>query len=63
MSNISESRRGRVAVTGSFQTPSMSPHLPITPEEVAERSKEAREILGTKGSNNTSFAVGTWGPN
>ena len=24
------------AVTGSIHTPSMSPHLPVTPEEIAE---------------------------
>ena len=26
------------AVTGSIHTPSMSPHLPITPEEIADAS-------------------------
>jgi uncharacterized protein (DUF849 family) len=29
------------AVTGSIHTPSMSPHLPITPEEIAESAVEA----------------------
>src|SRR3954463_1836015 len=29
------------AVTGSIHTPSMSPHLPITPEEIAEAAIEA----------------------
>ena len=31
------------AVTGSVHTPSMSPHLPITPEEIAQASIEAAE--------------------
>lgn len=31
------------AVTGSIHTPSMSPHLPITPEEIARSSIEAAE--------------------
>ncbi|MET7508466.1 3-keto-5-aminohexanoate cleavage protein [Streptomyces albidoflavus] len=29
------------AVTGSAHTPSMSPHLPVTPEEIAEQSVDA----------------------
>lgn len=31
------------AVTGSIHTPSMSPHLPITPAEIADAALEARE--------------------
>ncbi len=31
------------AVTGAIHTPSMSPHLPITPEEIARSSIEAAE--------------------
>ena len=31
------------AVTGSIHTPSMSPHLPITPEEIARQSIDAAE--------------------
>ena len=27
------------AVTGSIHTPSMSPHLPVTPEEIAEAAR------------------------
>ena len=31
------------AVTGSIHTPTMTPHLPITPDEVARASIEAAE--------------------
>lgn len=31
------------AVTGSIHTPSMSPHLPVTPDEIAEQAIEAVE--------------------
>ncbi len=31
------------AVTGSVHTPSMSPHLPVTPDEIAEQAVEAAE--------------------
>ena len=31
------------AVTGAIHTPSMSPHLPVTPEEIAEASVGAHE--------------------
>src|ERR687898_946452 len=31
------------AVTGAIHTPSMSPHLPITPEEIAEAAVSAAE--------------------
>ena len=31
------------AITGSVHTPSMSPHLPITPDEIARESIEAAE--------------------
>ena len=27
-----------VAITGGIHTPTMSPHLPITPDEIAEQS-------------------------
>ena len=31
------------AVTGSIHTPSMSPHLPVTPEEITEAAVGAAE--------------------
>jgi hypothetical protein len=31
------------AVTGSIHTPSMSPHLPVTPQEIAEAAIGAAE--------------------
>src|SRR3954453_19831320 len=31
------------AITGGAHTPSMSPHLPVTPEEIADQSIEAAE--------------------
>ena len=31
------------AVTGSIHTPTMSPHLPVTPAEIAEQSIGAAE--------------------
>ena len=31
------------AVTGSIHTPSMSPHLPVTPDEIAEAAIGAAE--------------------
>ena len=31
------------AITGGAHTPSMSPHLPVTPEEIARDSIEAIE--------------------
>ena len=31
------------AVTGAIHTPSMSPHLPVTPEEIAEEAIGAAE--------------------
>ena len=31
------------AVTGAIHTPSMSPHLPVTPEEIAKSAIEAAE--------------------
>lgn len=31
------------AVTGSIHTPSMSPHLPVTPDEITKASVEAAE--------------------
>ena len=36
------------AVTGSIHTPSMSPHLPVTPDE-------ARALLKLKGGGNVAF--------
>jgi uncharacterized protein (DUF849 family) len=35
------------AVTGSIHTPSMSPHLPITPQEIADAAIEAAEAGAT----------------
>ncbi len=41
-------RSGKViitcAVTGSIHTPTMSPHLPLTPDEVAKQAIEAAEV-------------------
>ena len=31
------------AITGSIHTPSMSPHLPVTPEEIATSALDAAE--------------------
>ena len=31
------------AITGSIHTPSMSPHLPVTPDEIAHQAIEAAE--------------------
>jgi uncharacterized protein (DUF849 family) len=31
------------AITGSIHTPSMSPHLPVTPKEIAESALGAAE--------------------
>ncbi|MDQ6213709.1 3-keto-5-aminohexanoate cleavage protein, partial [Achromobacter insolitus] len=31
------------AVTGSIHTPSMSPHLPITPQQIADEAVAAAE--------------------
>jgi len=31
------------AVTGAIHTPSMSPHLPVTPEQIAEAAIDAAE--------------------
>ena len=33
------------AVTGAIHTPSMSPHLPVTPEEIAEASSGFYRVL------------------
>ena len=42
-----EAKRGKVivtcAVTGAIHTPSMSPHLPVTPDEIAEQAIAAAE--------------------
>ena len=35
------------AVTGSIHTPTMSPHLPITPEEIADASKTFKFFVKT----------------
>jgi uncharacterized protein (DUF849 family) len=42
------------AVTGSIHTPTMSPHLPITPERIAAASV-ARAMLQTKGRGDIAF--------
>ena len=42
------------AVTGGIHTPSMSPHLPVTPSEIAQQAVGAHFV-----QNNT--AVGTAG--
>ena len=34
------------AVTGSIHTPSMSPHLPITPQQIADNAIGAAEEIG-----------------
>lgn len=31
------------AITGAIHTPSMSPHLPVTPDEIAQSAIEAAE--------------------
>jgi hypothetical protein len=31
------------AVTGSIHTPTMSPHLPVTPDEIADQAVEAAQ--------------------
>ena len=41
------------AVTGSIHTPTMSPHLPLTPEEIASASIEAARA----GESGRGFAV------
>ena len=47
------------AVTGAIHTPTMSPHLPISPEEIAESAvatpNEARTMLNLKGGANVRF--------
>ena len=35
------------AITGSVHTPTMSPHLPITPDEIAQKSVAAAEAGAT----------------
>ena len=35
------------AITGSIHTPSMSPYLPITPEQIAEEAIKVFEAGGT----------------
>ena len=35
------------AITGSVHTPTMSPHLPITPDEIAQESVAAAEAGAT----------------
>jgi uncharacterized protein (DUF849 family) len=42
------------AITGSIHTPSISPHLPVTPDEIATPD-EAREILALKGADQVAF--------
>lgn len=49
------------AITGSIHTPSMSPYLPVTAEEIAASAlgtatpEEAREILALKGGDRVGF--------
>lgn len=49
------------AITGSIHTPSMSPYLPVTAEEVAASAlgaatpEETREILALKGGDRVGF--------
>lgn len=49
------------AVTGAIHTPSMSPYLPVTAEEIAASAlgtatpEEAREILALKGGDRVGF--------
>ena len=40
------------AVTGSVHTPTMSPYLPITPDQIAG---EARAMLSLKASDRVAF--------
>jgi uncharacterized protein (DUF849 family) len=40
------------AVTGAIHVPSMSPHLPIAPRQIAQ---EAIAALGLKGKEHTYF--------
>jgi uncharacterized protein (DUF849 family) len=44
------------AVTGSIHTPSMSPHLPVTPREIAET---ILFLAGTGGGYMTGQLIGT----
>ena len=56
------------AVTGSIHTPSMSPHLPITAEEIADAAIGAAEAGAASsersrlrvGSKATVAAAGSW---
>jgi uncharacterized protein (DUF849 family) len=41
-----------VAITGGMHTPSMSPYLLITPDEIAE---DARRLLNLKGLEQVRF--------
>ena len=46
------------APTGSIHTPTTSPHLPLTPSEIAEQSikaAEARDMLALKGGGAVGF--------
>ena len=39
------------AITGAIHTPTMSPHIPITPDEIAQASIEAAEAGVFPGGN------------
>ena len=44
------------APTGGIHTPTMSPHLPVAPEEIAEASVEAAAIIPCmRATPNTTF--------
>ncbi len=43
------------AVTGSIHTPTMSPYLPITPEQIADDAVAACRILGLNGLDRVNF--------
>ena len=37
------------AITGAIHTPSMSPYLPVTPDEIAQSAIEAAEAVEIEG--------------
>ena len=47
------------AVTGSIHTPTMSPYLPLTPDEVA---RDAIALAEVSGEGTRSVFIGTRGP-
>jgi hypothetical protein len=44
------------AVAGAIHTPSMSPHLPVTPEEIVEASIGAAEAGAARSNTSGSFS-------